>query len=101
MQDFVGKIHWAVTQLKLGLVIMIAKQKIFKFRWRTLFMLPDDFFKKNMEMWEKFTSSYMDSMFKTVEKTLEQSKTFKERVDKAVASAMETQLEATLSALET
>ncbi|HSF83640.1 MAG TPA: hypothetical protein VLA49_20575 [Anaerolineales bacterium] len=63
-------------------------------------MLPDDFFKKNMEMWEKFTSSYMDSMFKTVDKTLEQSKAFKEQVDKTVSSAMKTQMDATMSAIE-
>lgn len=63
-------------------------------------MMPDDFFKKNMEMWEQFTSSYMDTMFKTVEKTLDQSKVFKEAVDKSVASAMETQVEATKTTLE-
>ena len=60
-------------------------------------MLPEDFYKKNLEMWEKFTSSYMDTMFKTVEKTLEQSKVFKDRVDKAVTSAVETQMDATMS----
>ena len=63
-------------------------------------MMPDDFFKKNMEMWEQFTSSYMDTMFKTVEKTLDQSKVFKDAVDKSVSSAMETQLEATKSTLD-
>ena len=63
-------------------------------------MMPDDFFKKNMEMWEQFTSSYMDTMFKTVEKTLDQSKVFKDAVDKSVSSAMETQLEATKSSLD-
>jgi hypothetical protein len=63
-------------------------------------MMPDDFFKKNMEMWEQFTSSYMDTMFKTVEKTLDQSKVFKEAVDKSVASAMETQVEATKTTLD-
>jgi uncharacterized protein HemX len=63
-------------------------------------MLPEDFYKKNLEMWEKFTTSYMDTMFKTVEKTLEQSKVFKDRVDKAVASAMETQMDVTMSSLE-
>lgn len=51
-------------------------------------------------MWEKFTSSYMDTMFKTVEKTLEQSKVFKDRVDKAVTSAVETQMDATMSTLD-
>ena len=63
-------------------------------------MMPDDFFKKNMEMWEQFTSSYMDTMFKTVEKTLDQSKVFKSAVDKSVSSAMETQLEATKATLD-
>lgn len=62
-------------------------------------MMPDDFFKKNMEMWEQFTSSYMDTMFKTVEKTLDQSKVFKEAVDKSVASAMDSQVKATKTAL--
>jgi hypothetical protein len=69
-------------------------------RWRTQIMLPEDFYKKNLEMWEKFTTSYMDTMFKTVEKTLEQSKVFKDRVDKAVASAMESQMDVTMSSLE-
>jgi hypothetical protein len=64
-------------------------------------MLPEDFYKKNLEMWEKFTTSYMDTMFKTVEKTLEQSKVFKDQVDKAVASAMETQRDVTMTSLET
>lgn len=64
-------------------------------------MLPEDFYKKNLEMWEKFTTSYMDTMFKTVEKTLEQSKVFKDRVDNAVASAMESQMDVTMSSLET
>lgn len=64
-------------------------------------MLPEDFYKKNLEMWEKFTTSYMDTMFKTVEKTLEQSKVFKDRVDKAVASTMESQMDVTMSSLET
>lgn len=62
-------------------------------------MMPDDFFKKNMEMWEQFTSSYMDTMFKTVEKTLDQSKVFKDAVDKSVASAMDSQVKATKTAL--
>lgn len=61
--------------------------------------MPDDFFKKNMEMWEQFTSSYMDTMFKTVEKTLDQSKVFKDAVDKSVASAMDSQVKATKTAL--
>jgi hypothetical protein len=64
-------------------------------------MLPEDFYKNNLEMWEKFTTSYMDTMFRTVEKTLEQSKVFKDRVDKAVASTMESQMDVTMSSLET
>jgi hypothetical protein len=64
-------------------------------------MMPEDFFKKNMEMWEKFTTSYMDTMFKTVEKAMEQSQSFKDRVDKAAAEAVSGQLDATLTTLQT
>ena len=63
-------------------------------------MLPDDFFKKNMDMWEKFTVSYMDTMFKTVEKTMEQSQVFKEQVDKAVSSALDRQVDFNKATLE-
>ncbi|MGD8751187.1 MAG: hypothetical protein PVG14_07180 [Anaerolineales bacterium] len=63
-------------------------------------MLPEDFFKKNLEMWEQFTSTYMDTMFKTVEKTMEQSKSFRERLDSAVTGAVSTQMDATLSTLK-
>lgn len=63
-------------------------------------MLPDDFFKKNLELWEKFTSNYMDTMFKTVERTMDQSQAFRERVDQAANKAVSAQLTATMSALE-
>lgn len=63
-------------------------------------LMPEDFLKKNMEMWEKFTSSYMDTMFKTVEKAMEQSQAFKERMDKAAAEAVSGQLDATLTTLK-
>lgn len=63
-------------------------------------MMPEDFFAKNMEMWEKFTASYMDNMFKMVEKTMDQSQVFKDRVDEAVTEAVSKQLEATLAGLK-
>jgi len=63
-------------------------------------MLPDDFFKRNLELWEKFTSNYMDTMFKTVERTMDQSQAFRERVDQAANKAVSAQLNATMSALE-
>jgi limonene-1,2-epoxide hydrolase len=63
-------------------------------------MMPDDFVKKNIEMWEKFTSTYMDTMFKTVERTMDQSQVLRERVDKAVEEAVSTQMEATMQMLE-
>ncbi|HUF36910.1 MAG TPA: hypothetical protein VMN57_00150 [Anaerolineales bacterium] len=63
-------------------------------------MMPEDFFKKNVEMWEQFTSQYMDTMFKTVERTMEQSTTFKEQMDKAVQDTVSAQMKATMSALE-
>jgi len=63
-------------------------------------MMPDDFMKKNMEMWERFSSTAMDNMFKAMEKTMEQSQAFQERMDKAAAKAVSSQLEATLSTLQ-
>ena len=60
----------------------------------------EDLYKRNLEMWEKFTSSYMDTMFKTVEKTIEQSNVIKAQVDKAVAQTVSSQFEATLAALQ-
>jgi len=60
----------------------------------------EDLFKRNLEMWEKFTSSYMDTMFKTVEKTMEQSTVIKTQVDKAVAQTVSSQFDATLAALQ-
>jgi DNA-binding transcriptional regulator GbsR (MarR family) len=67
---------------------------------RKKMMMPDDFFKKNVEMWEKFTASYMDTLFKTVEKAMEQSQSIKERVDKAAAQAVASQLDAALTSLQ-
>ena len=63
-------------------------------------MQPEDFFKQNVEMWEKFTTNYMDTMFKTVEKTMEQSQSFKEKMDKAVEDTVAAQMKATLTALQ-
>lgn len=63
-------------------------------------MMPEDFYKKNLEMWEQFTSNYMDTMFKTVEKAMDQSETFRDRVDKAVAEAVSSQMDATLATLK-
>lgn len=57
-------------------------------------------FEKNMEMWEKWTSTYMDTMSKAMDKTMEQSAALKKQVDKAVATALGTQLDAALAAIK-
>jgi ABC-type phosphate transport system auxiliary subunit len=57
------------------------------------------FFEKNMEMWERWTSSYMDTMATAMEKTMEQSTALRQQVDKAVATAVGTQMDATLAAI--
>jgi hypothetical protein len=57
------------------------------------------FFEKNMEMWERWTSSYMDTMASAMEKTMEQSTALRKQVDKAVATAVGTQMDATLTAI--
>jgi len=63
-------------------------------------MQPEDFFKQNVEMWEKFTTNYMDTMFKTVERTMDQSQAFKEKMDKTVQDTVSSQMQATLTALQ-
>ena len=62
-------------------------------------MMPDELFKKNIEMWEKFTGTYMDTMFKMVEKTMDQSQVFKEQMDKVANEAVSNQLEMTMATL--
>lgn len=57
------------------------------------------FFEKNMEMWERWTSSYMDTMATAMEKTMEQSSALRKQVDKAVATAVSVQMDATLTAI--
>ena len=63
-------------------------------------MLPADFFKKNMEMWEQFTQTYMDSMFKTAEKTMDQTKVFQEEMDKTINEAIATQMDLMQTSLQ-
>ena len=58
-----------------------------------------NFFEKNMEMWEKWTSSYVDTMSKMMERTMEQSAVLKKQVDEAVATTVGTQMDATLTAI--
>jgi hypothetical protein len=57
------------------------------------------FFEKNMEMWERWTSSYMDTMASAMEKTMEQSSALQKQVDKAVGTAVGAQMDATLTAI--
>jgi len=56
---------------------------------------------KNMEMWERWTNSYMDTMARAMDKTMEQSAAFQKQVEKAAATAVDAQLGATLAAIKT
>lgn len=58
------------------------------------------YFEKNMEMWERWTGSYMDTMAKAMEKTMEQSAALKKQMDEAASAAVDAQLDATLTALK-
>jgi uncharacterized protein YceH (UPF0502 family) len=57
-------------------------------------------FEKNIEMWERWTNSYMDTMARAMDKTMEQSATFRKQVEKAAAVAVDAQLDATLAAIK-
>ena len=56
-------------------------------------------FDQGMEMWQRMSASYMDTVTKAVEQTMEQSAGFRAQVDRAVGAAMSAQLEATLTAI--
>ena len=57
-------------------------------------------FEKNLEMWERWTNSYTDTMFKAMEKGMDQSAAFGKQVDEAVNKAVHAQGEAMLTALK-
>jgi RNA polymerase-binding transcription factor DksA len=56
-------------------------------------------FDQGMEMWQRMSASYMDTMTKAVEQTMAQSAAFRAQMDHAVATAVSVQLEATLTAI--
>lgn len=57
-------------------------------------------FDKNVEMWERWTTSYMDTMARAMDRTMEQSAAFQKQVEKAAAVAVDAQLEAALTAIK-
>jgi hypothetical protein len=57
-------------------------------------------FEKNIELWERWTSSYMDTMAKAMDKTMEQSVVFQKQVEKAAAVAVDAQLGAMVAAIK-
>jgi hypothetical protein len=56
-------------------------------------------FEQGMEMWQRMSAGYTDTVTKAVEQAMAQSAGFRAQVDQAVATAMSAQLEATLTAL--
>jgi ribonuclease I len=62
--------------------------------------MPEDYFKKNIELWEQFTTSYVDTMFKMVGKTMDQSEAFKAQMEKVVDDTVSQQMNATVAAIE-
>ena len=50
-------------------------------------MMPEDYFKKNIELWEQFTTSYMDTMFRMVGKTMDQSQSPISRANPPIPTA--------------
>ena len=63
-------------------------------------MMPEDYFKKNIELWEQFTTSYVDTMFKMVGKTMDQSQAFQEQMEKVVDEAVSQQMNAATAAIQ-
>jgi ribonuclease I len=63
-------------------------------------MMPEDYFKKNIELWEQFTTSYMDTMFRMVGKTMDQSQAFQDQMERVVDETVSKQMTATMTALQ-
>jgi len=57
-------------------------------------------FDKNLEMWERWTSSYMDTMARAMDRTMEQSAVFQKQVEKAATAAVDAQIEAMMGAIK-
>ena len=58
------------------------------------------FWEQNIALWEKWTSAYTDSMFKAMEKAMEQSTAFRDQIDKAANAAVNTQRQVMLTAIK-
>lgn len=63
-------------------------------------MMPEDYFKKNIELWEQFTTSYMDTMFRMVGKTMDQSQAFQDQMERVVDETVSKQMTATMTTLQ-
>jgi hypothetical protein len=56
-------------------------------------------FERNMDMWQKWTTTYMDTMSQAMERTMAQSETFQKQVNKAVATTVGAQFDAMLAGI--
>jgi hypothetical protein len=56
-------------------------------------------FERNMEMWQKWTTTYMDTMSQAMERTMAQSEVFTKQVNQAVATTVGAQFDAMLAAI--
>jgi len=64
-------------------------------------MEPDkNLWEQNIALWEKWTNQYTDTLFKAMEKTIDQTSSFRGQMDKAVNTAMNTQMEMTLTSIK-
>jgi ubiquinone biosynthesis protein UbiJ len=61
---------------------------------------PKHLFDQNIQMWEKMTTAYMDSMFKAMQKSVDQTTAFRKQIDESVNAAVSAQLADSLSAIQ-
>jgi hypothetical protein len=55
---------------------------------------------QNIALWEKWTGAYTDTMFKAMERSLDQSSIVRSQIDKAVNTAVSTQVGMTLASIK-
>ena len=57
-------------------------------------------FERNMDMWQKWTTTYMDTMSQAMERTMAQSEVFQKQVNQAVATTVSAQFETMMAGLQ-
>jgi creatinine amidohydrolase/Fe(II)-dependent formamide hydrolase-like protein len=57
-------------------------------------------FDKNVELWERWTNSYMDTVSRAMDRAMEQSAAIQKQIEKTAAVALDAQLASAMAAIK-